>query len=641
MATPFLPGRMRASLPAVAAAIAGTVLALASYGYVPPQQVVYRGFLPTPGSADGRAVRWAQPYARIDIGGARWRPVHARVEVRAHDRAPAEFRQASVTAEGVPVATVWLTARWQAVEYRGPARTLELRTETPVPDTPIAGIGSVEVRIAWSPLRVLTVAAAGAIAGLWLVSLARTRGRTGLPPAGVPRAPGAGLSPLNLILAASLAAFLLLLGTQRIVFGSSAGRWVYPYANAMVPLPFLAWLLLLPPLLALWRWTAARVERRPLAALAIWFVAGFFLNLAAHALAMTSLDAVIRSEANAFYDVARQYPPGRVLRDFAALSAGLPLHAGANMPGKIVLYQFLLLLTTSPRLLGYLIVALSNVPAVLLFLVLARMGVERRTALLGVVLAMIFPAKIALLPILNTVSPVFVLLALFLLVAYLRGGHAVRLWLMGGVLYATLFVEPVTLALGVVFVFVITSHALARGLAAGRLARAVAYPALAFLLVHAAVARGLDFDILATFRAQAAAAAHFNQQAGREYGTWVVANLPEFFIGAGVVPSLLLLAGAGLFLGRGFVAPSRVATAIRRSPGTAVLLGTCATVATLDLLGVNRGDVTRLWLFLAVTLQGGAAIASKDLEGASAELVLAGTLLQAIVTTSMVMFVGP
>jgi hypothetical protein len=61
-----------------------------------------------------------------------------------------------------------------------------------------------------------------------------------------------------------------------------------------------------------------------------------------------------------------------------------------------------------------------------------------------------------------------------------------------------------------------------------------------------------------------------------------------------------------------------------------------------DLLGINRGEVTRLWIFLACFFQIPAAYACARLNSRVAlALVLGTTLLQTALGTAMIGFIVP
>jgi hypothetical protein len=77
-------------------------------------------------------------------------------------------------------------------------------------------------------------------------------------------------------------------------------------------------------------------------------------------------------------------------------------------------------------------------------------------------------------------------------------------------------------------------------------------------------------------------------------------------------------------------------------PLSAVCLGLSAVLVAVDLLGMNRGEVIRLWIFLACLFQIPVAYVCSSLNSRLAlALVVAITALQTAVGLSMINFVIP
>jgi len=77
-------------------------------------------------------------------------------------------------------------------------------------------------------------------------------------------------------------------------------------------------------------------------------------------------------------------------------------------------------------------------------------------------------------------------------------------------------------------------------------------------------------------------------------------------------------------------------------PIVALSLGLGVVLLAIDLSGVNRGEVTRLWIFLACFFQIPAAYACARLQSRTAVMLILGpTLLQDVLATSMIAFVLP
>ena len=77
-------------------------------------------------------------------------------------------------------------------------------------------------------------------------------------------------------------------------------------------------------------------------------------------------------------------------------------------------------------------------------------------------------------------------------------------------------------------------------------------------------------------------------------------------------------------------------------PIVALSLGLGGVLLAIDLSGVNRGEVTRLWIFLACFFQIPAAYVCVRLQSRTAVMLILGTtLLQDVLATSMIAFVLP
>jgi hypothetical protein len=145
------------------------------------------------------------------------------------------------------------------------------------------------------------------------------------------------------------------------------------------------------------------------------------------------------------------------------------------------------------------------------------------------------------------------------------------------------------------------------------------------------------FDLWSIVRLLAEAAARFNVDARRPYGIWVWQNLFDFLIGLGVCQAVLAAPAILEGLMSGGPLRQRLTT-----PAVIVTVSLAVTVPVTDLLGVNRGEVVRLWIFLACAGQLPAANVCARLNSQLAiGIVLAVTLLHDALGTSMIGFVIP
>ncbi|MBV1851216.1 glycosyltransferase family 39 protein [Catellatospora tritici] len=431
--------------------------------------------------------------------------------------------------------------------------------------------------------------------------------------------------------AACAAGVLVSLGMMAhlVPVGSRAGHYRYHYLRLFSP--DILWPFLVTALVAsvgLWlshRW----YERRRLVVVAAWLAAAVPMQLLIRGNDDIALQDLVTSQrANGFLEPARAYGIWEFLSGQADIGAALDSHARTNMAGKTVFYQVLVALTDSPAAMGVLTVAASSLSCLLVYLLAAEL-LDHRTALYALALSILVPGRLFFLPILNTVSPVPILLALWLFVRFLRRprrGDAVAL---GAFLYGTMFFEPLPLALGVVFVAL-----LGWAKAGGRLSWPdtgwlIGLAVAGFAACYAAMRLVVGYDLASNFAYVLDDARGFNGDGHRPYGVWVVRNLWDFAIAAGLPTVLLVAAG--------------VVDAVRRGPwraGAVLAASAAVTLVVLDLLGVNRGETVRLWIFLAVLWQIPAAwLCARTARLWPIVAVVSATALQAATGMAMIAFV--
>ena len=94
------------------------------------------------------------------------------------------------------------------------------------------------------------------------------------------------------------------------------------------------------------------------------------------------------------------------------------------MPGKIFIYYFLELFSARPQTIALGMLALSTAAGGLVFAVAQRLFRNARVATLAMVLSLVFPAKVAFLPLPNAVGPLWALASFWLWLVYLDNRQA-------------------------------------------------------------------------------------------------------------------------------------------------------------------------------------------------------------------------
>jgi hypothetical protein len=369
-----------------------------------------------------------------------------------------------------------------------------------------------------------------------------------------------------------------------------------------------------------------------------WVALATAVQAALRSLTLFSFESIFASPgANSFYTATLQQPLSTVLSSFVQTREGLPLHAQSNMPGKLVLTYALELFTVSPAVLPWILVILSNLGALLMYHFVGRLFENDTTALYAAILYLFVPAKLFFFPLMNTVTPVIALALACLIVQWVTTARVSWAVAVGAMVYVVVFFEPLPLVLGLLF-GALAVRGVHRGqLSSLQLVTHAAVGLVTFVVCAVVVQQVTGFDLVAAFRAVRAHALEFNVIERRPYDFWVRANLVEFFFGIGVCQTVLILAA----LLHGVRGPGSLCDRLMR-PVTLLTLTVLAAVGVIDLIGINRGEVIRLWIFLACFLQIPAAwVCAQTGRPVAIALVVATSLLLSALGTANIGFIIP
>jgi hypothetical protein len=372
------------------------------------------------------------------------------------------------------------------------------------------------------------------------------------------------------------------------VIGSAAGGWVYPYLSGYGARALGA-SLLAGGVAALFVARGAHLSRtRPAAAVALSVLGATALQALLWRIHPSALGAIVRSDnATSYFSAALRHGPAVLLRDYETIAPTLPLHAVGNMPGKLLLFRAMHAFTGSPDAMAIAILLLGNLVGVLVFLVALELFADRPTAFAALGLYLFLPSRMVFAPILNGVAPLPVLVALYLWIRFLRGRGPWMALAAGSCLFVAILFDPTPLGLGLLFVGAALADRHAGRVETARLAAGAALAGGALVAAHLAFRAVTGFDAVRQLVRVAAEAERFNVWARRPYFTWLVANPVEFSVTLGA-PILVVIAW-GLWRRRPLSAPAAW-----------VAIAGVASLLAVDLLGRNRGEVTRLWIFLTV-----------------------------------------
>lgn len=449
---------------------------------------------------------------------------------------------------------------------------------------------------------------------------------------------------LSLAGAASVAA-------RRLTIGSLEGGWTYPYVGtvdeATLRALALSCLLAGAGMAASWR-LLKRFDAggghgvsvpKQWAVIAAWCLLAILIQGVLRSTTPHSVGAIVASDtANSFYSVAVRLNAQSILNRFERRRHTWPLHAHSNLPGKVLVVRALTRVSTQPAVVGWLVIGLSSIGALLMYFFIREASNDRFLAGISAVLYLFTPARLYFAPLLNTVTPVVVLICACLMIQWLNTARAIYAIALGIAVYGMALFEPTALVAGALL-----SVLLIHRLVSGRLSPDTAALHLcAGLLSFAATYLGMNawvgFDLFRAFSAVARDAAEFNSTSGRPYAIWVWQNLFDLAYGVGWCQTVLFAAALADGVARW---PSRWRLT-NTPPIVLICVSVLAMVGVADVIGVNRGEATRLWIFAACLAQIPAAYVCRRLESVFAcGLVIIATVVEAAIGMTMIGFIVP
>lgn len=460
----------------------------------------------------------------------------------------------------------------------------------------------------------------------------------------MPKLKIAKIDLLNISLILAFLVFLYLLINKYIIFGSVKGKYAYQYINDITVRPILTFFILAPLILYLLYLTHKHIQKSDIEIIVMWLIAGFISQILIQSLYPYPLETLVKSlMSNTYYEQSLKYSPKELLSNFNSIV----VDSRTNMPGKILFFHFLEMWTKSPQIMGYLIIILSNLGAVLIYYISKILFRDKLIAIYSLILYLFIPAKLFFFPILNTISPVFILLLLLIFILYLEQNKIAYLFLCGILTYLILLFDPLTLVLGIMFIFIYAKYYWEKKLSIFHLLKTVSYSLLSFLLIHFCFLLFFKFNIINTFVTISTMAMSFNIKANRSYGIWIINNSKDFLINLGIIPAILFLIRIAYLvkeithtLKSKFNEEKSIRKIIFES-GNLITLSFLTVLIFIVFIGVNRGETIRLWIFLMVFVQ---IIVShfclKKLNSTTFYLILISMILQTIITISMVGFLN-
>jgi len=437
-----------------------------------------------------------------------------------------------------------------------------------------------------------------------------------------------------------LMAFLV--HTENFIFGSERGNWIYRPFKELLPLPLwqpMTIIALLGSMIVIGTKLINKYEKLTLIGC---FFGVVFLQILIRNVYPISMDSMVKSDrANGFYTVAMEYSTIEILTEYNNLVSVFPMHVRANLPGKILFFELLQVFTSSPEVTGYLIVSFSTLGSVFIYGICCKLFLNKAGALYAFVLYALVPGKLFFYPLLNTITPVFMLLCIYLFVIYIDSKNSKLLWLLGIALFMLVIFEPSPLVVGLIFIGITVKAIGEKQIILKDLIKIVVFPASAFLGMHLLFLLFFSFDLIQSFRFILDDAVNFNLNSQRGYRVWFGENLKEFFYSAGT-PTVLIFIYVTSQIMLNWKSPlnQNVFDWISKHFYSFSLLMTFIVVT---FLGINRGEVSRLWIYLAVLFQIPAALfIAKIPKSQIAFFIVSSTvIIQTVVALHRVGFVRP
>ncbi len=397
------------------------------------------------------------------------------------------------------------------------------------------------------------------------------------------------------------ALFIFLVLSRNFIFGSIKGNWVYQYFGTTNRIPF--WIPIISILLLgvfIFIGTNLIRTHEKLTLLGCLLVA-ITLQVLIHRAYPTPLSKIVISDgANSFYTPALQYSPIEIISQYLDLAPSFPKHARTNMPGKILFYQLLNIFTESPQIMGYMIISISTLGGLFLYGICKRLFRDKTLALYSFVLYALIPCKLFFFPTLNTVTPVFILSCMYLFLVYLDSKNNWLLILLGIALYILFLFEPSPFVTGILFIGILLNAIGEKRISMKQTLNVVLILIISFVAIYLLFLIVFSFDLKQAFQYIFQDAVEFNIRRERNYLIWIGENLKEFFYVAGLPVMMIFIYFAFSILSQGRAMKKNL---LYWSAIDLFVLSLLLTFIIILLLGINRGEVTRLWIYLAVFFQ--------------------------------------
>jgi len=431
--------------------------------------------------------------------------------------------------------------------------------------------------------------------------------------------------------------FLFLLLFRCVPFGTPLGHWTYDYTRGIDAVTILR-IVLVSALFSLGLHVSEKfLQKHERFVIGAWLLAGFICTGKLVQWYFPPLSDILRHPGiNPFLPIAETYGFSQSLARFSSYASSAPVHVWANMPGKILYFALLLPISHSPIILGCITLFLSTTVTGLLIYVFAKnYFYNTLVGFYALLFYLLIPARIAFSPLLNTITPLF----LFFSLVSLQWYFSKKRWYYGALsgfgIFLMLLFDPLSLSAGLFHILIILRALIQKTASIKEVVRFLILSSFSFLIFSVITIFPGHFNPFIWFIVIARNAAQFNPSVGRNYGIWLIQNPIDFFVGAGFFPSILFISSCISILHL-FKNTKKYIL----KPDIAMTVTTLLTLVVLILLGINRGEVTRLWIFLMPFVQVSGASSLKHFSPVWKRCAVYATLIaQSILMVHMVSFI--
>jgi hypothetical protein len=216
----------------------------------------------------------------------------------------------------------------------------------------------------------------------------------------------------------------------------------------------------------------------------------------------------------------------------------------------------------------------------------------------------------------------------------------VHLILLGISIYFLVLFEPSPLVAGILFIGIFIHSIVQKRISLKELISVLLIPTGSFLAVFILFIIIFHFNLLQSFQYVMNDATNFNMNAGRSYQIWLRENVKEFFFSAGLPVMMIFIYFVINMFSEWKTSGINI---LRRSIDKIYTLSLILTFCVVLFLGINRGETTRLWIYLAVFFQVPAAFfMTKKVQNNTLFFFVACTLIaQSIISLQRVGFIIP